>query len=52
MIRRDEFSALKNSLDELTDNPVTCHNHIIEQHQRWLRDAGAIIENSDENNEK
>ena len=36
VVRRDEFSPLKNGTDELNDNAVTCRKHILEQHARWL----------------
>lgn len=47
VVRRDEFSPLKNGANELNDNEVTCRKHILEQHARWIEDAGFDLEQKD-----
>lgn len=44
VVRRDEFSPLKNGSNELTDNENTCRKHILEQHARWAENAGIDVE--------
>lgn len=39
VVRRDEFSPLKNGKNDSGDNEVTCRKHILEQHARWMESA-------------
>lgn len=45
VVRKDEFSPLKNGTNEATDNEITCRKHILEQHARWIEKAGIDLEN-------
>jgi len=47
VLRSEEFSPLKNSMDLPSDNPETCRNHLSNLHKKWLVNAGGIILNSD-----
>lgn len=47
VVRRDEFSPLKNGTNELNDNEITCRKHILEQHARWIENAGFDLEKID-----
>jgi UDP-N-acetylglucosamine/UDP-N-acetylgalactosamine diphosphorylase len=46
VIRSDEFSPLKNSVESRTDNPITCRQHLSLLHQKWVTKAGGKIERS------
>jgi len=50
--RNDEFSPLKNGLNERSDNEVTCRIDLMRQHYRWLQAAGADIISSDTDESK
>jgi len=43
VLRKEEFSPLKNGDDARSDNPTTCRNDLIEQHLKWLKKAGANL---------
>jgi len=43
--RSEEFSPLKNSEQEPSDNPITCRRHLYSLHKQWLKQAGAILTN-------
>lgn len=45
VVRRDEFSPLKNGTNEINDNEITCRKHILEQHSNWIENAGIDFEN-------
>ncbi len=45
VVRRDEFSPLKNGKNDAGDNEITCRKHILEQHARWIENAGIELEN-------
>ncbi|AGO14242.1 AaceriAFL192Cp [[Ashbya] aceris (nom. inval.)] len=42
--RSEEFSPLKNGADAPNDNPVTARKAYLELGTKWLRDAGAVID--------
>ena len=44
VVRADEFSPLKNSIESKTDNPITCRQHLSSLHQKWVINAGGHIE--------
>lgn len=48
VVRRDEFSPLKNGTNEMNDNEVTCRKHMLEQHARWIEKAGFSLEQEDQ----
>lgn len=47
--RKEEFSPLKNCLNEASDNELSCKRDILEQHYKWLVKAGAKILKSQSN---
>lgn len=44
MLRDEEFSPLKNNLEAKSDNARTCKQDISNLHRRWLKKAGASLE--------
>jgi len=46
VIRSEEFSPLKNSEKEATDNPKTCREHLSVLHAKWITSAGGKFLNS------
>lgn len=44
VVRRDEFSPLKNGKNDIGDNEITCRKHILEQHARWIENSGIELE--------
>jgi UDP-N-acetylglucosamine/UDP-N-acetylgalactosamine diphosphorylase len=46
VVRSEEFSPLKNSENDPTDNPITCRNHVSALHRKWIEKAGGKILNT------
>jgi UDP-N-acetylglucosamine/UDP-N-acetylgalactosamine diphosphorylase len=46
VLRQDEFSPLKHGIDAKSDNPISCCNDLMDQHLRWLQEAGGRLERS------
>ncbi|KAM0788592.1 hypothetical protein ACM66B_001714 [Microbotryomycetes sp. NB124-2] len=45
--RETDFSPLKNAPGTGTDDPLTSRRDLMNEHKRWLRDAGAIVLDDD-----
>lgn len=45
--REMEFSPLKNSDNDKKETPTTCRNDLYDEHMRWLKNAGAILESEE-----
>lgn len=51
VLRKDEFSPLKNADSAKTETPTTCRFDIYDRCSRWLEEAGATFEDNYENDE-
>lgn len=49
VVRKDEFSPLKNSVSEPSDNELSCKRDVLEQHYKWLVNAGVKLVESKSN---
>jgi len=48
VLRNEEFSPLKNSNESKNETPITCRLDLYAQHYRWLVNAGAILNETDD----
>jgi len=49
VVRKDEFSPLKNSVSEPSDNELSCKRDVLELHYKWLVNAGVKLVESKSN---
>lgn len=49
VIRKDEFSPLKNADGAALDTPTTVRTSLMDQHRRWVYAAGASLLDGDGN---
>ncbi len=51
VLRSEEFSPLKNSVESKSETPVTCRQDLSSLHTKWLENAGALFVDNVESNE-
>ncbi len=51
VLRTEEFSPLKNSVEAKSETPLTCRQDLSALHTKWLENAGAVFIENDESSE-